>query len=86
MSVASAKARKSAPLRPVRLGEPRAVVDRKADGTLLIRTAEPLAGRSRFKGEVTEARANELSVSVDGAHVDIPYESIVRGNLIDERV
>ena len=25
------------------------------------------------------------SVSVDGAHVDIPYESIVRGNLIGER-
>ena len=54
--------------------------------TVSLRTAEPLAGRSRFKGEVTEARANELSVSVDGAHVDIPYESIVRGNLIDERV
>ena len=35
---------------------------------------------------MTEARAHELSVSVDGSHVDIPYESIVRGNLIDERV
>jgi len=45
--------------------------------TVSLRTAEPLAGRSRFKGEVTEARAHEL---------DIPYESIVRGNLIDERV
>jgi len=54
--------------------------------TVSLRTAEPLAGRSRFKGEVTEARAHELSVSVDGSHVDIPYESIVRGNLIDERV
>jgi ribosome maturation factor RimP len=51
-----------------------------------LRTAVPLAGRSRFKGEVTEARADALSVSVDGADVDIPYESIVRGNLIDERV
>ena len=54
--------------------------------TVSLRTAEPLAGRSRFKGEVAEARAHELSVSVDGSHVDIPYESIVRGNLIDERV
>ena len=54
--------------------------------TVSLRTAEPLAGRSRFRGEVTEARAHELSVSVDGSHVDIPYESIVRGNLIDERV
>jgi ribosome maturation factor RimP len=58
------------------------VVGRKVS----LRTAEPLAGRSRFKGEVTEARSDALSVSVDGAHVDIPYESIVRGNLIDERV
>ncbi len=58
------------------------VVGRK----VALRTAAPLAGRSRFKGEVTEARADALSVSVDGAHVDIPYESIVRGNLIDERV
>jgi len=24
-------------------------------------------------------------MSIDGADVDIPYESIVRGNLIDER-
>jgi ribosome maturation factor RimP len=58
------------------------VVGRKVS----LRTAEPLAGRSRFKGEVTAVRPDVLSVSVDGAHVDIPYESIVRGNLIDERV
>jgi ribosome maturation factor RimP len=51
-----------------------------------LRTSEPVAGRSRFKGQVTEAGADALSVSVDGADVDIPYETIVRGNLIDERV
>src|SRR5213083_354117 len=58
------------------------VVGRKVS----LRTAAPVAGRSKFKGEVTDARDDALSVSVDGADVDIPYEAIVRGNLIDERV
>jgi ribosome maturation factor RimP len=50
-----------------------------------LRTGEPIAGRSKFKGEVRQAGADALTVSIDGADVDIPYESIVRGNLIDER-
>jgi ribosome maturation factor RimP len=50
-----------------------------------LRTAEPVGGRSKFKGEVKEAGAEALTVSVDGTDIDIPYESIVRGNLIDER-
>jgi feruloyl-CoA synthase len=41
MSVAAAQA-KRAPLRPVRLGQWTSVVDRKADGTILIRVKEPL--------------------------------------------
>ena len=53
--------------------------------TVALRTAEPVEGRSKFRGEVKEAGAEALTVSVDGADVDIPYESIVRGNLIDER-
>ncbi|MDX6426877.1 MAG: ribosome maturation factor RimP [Gaiellaceae bacterium] len=50
-----------------------------------LRTAEPVGGRSKFKGEVKEAGAEALTMSVDGTDIDIPYESIVRGNLIDER-
>ena len=50
-----------------------------------LRTAEPFGGRSKFKGEVRQAGSDVLTMSVDGADVDIPYESIVRGNLIDER-
>jgi ribosome maturation factor RimP len=50
-----------------------------------LRTAEPVGGRSKFKGEVRQVGADALTMSVDGADVDIPYESIVRGNLIDER-
>jgi hypothetical protein len=34
---------------------------------------------------VKEAGTEALTVSIDGADIDIPYESIVRGNLIDER-
>jgi len=50
-----------------------------------LRTGEPIAGRSKFKGEVREAGADTLTMSIDGADVDIPYDAIVRGNLIDER-
>ncbi len=68
--------------RPVRTPQHFAnVVGRK----VVLRTAEPVAGRSKFKGEVRQAGSETLTVSVDGADVDIPYESIVRGNLIDER-
>jgi ribosome maturation factor RimP len=68
--------------RPVRTREHFAsVVGRK----VAVRTADPVGGRSKFKGEVRQAGTEALTVSVDGADVDIPYESIVRGNLIDER-
>lgn len=50
-----------------------------------LRTAEPLDGRSKFRGEVKDAGTDALTLEVDGADVEIPYEAIVRGNLIDER-
>jgi len=50
-----------------------------------LRTVEPVAGRSKFKGELKDAGTDALTLSVDGAEVDIPYDAIVRGNLIDER-
>jgi len=50
-----------------------------------LRTAEPVAGRAKFKGTVTEAGPEFLALDVgDGERQTIPYESIVRGNLIDE--
>ena len=68
--------------RPVRKPQHFAnVVGRK----VALRTAEPVEGRSKFKGEVKEAGTEALTVSIDGADVDIPYDAIVRGNLIDER-
>jgi len=50
-----------------------------------LRIVEPVAGRSKFKGELKDAGTDALTLSVDGAEVDIPYDAIVRGNLIDER-
>ena len=53
--------------------------------TVSLRTREPLDGRSKFKGEVKDAGSDALTLSVEGADWDIPYDAIVRCNLIDER-
>ena len=50
-----------------------------------LRTSTPLNGRSKFKGELKDAGTDTVTLVVDGDEVDIPYEAIVRGNLIDER-
>jgi ribosome maturation factor RimP len=49
-----------------------------------LRTVEPVEGRAKFKGELKEAGPETLTLSVDGNDVHIPYDAIVRGNLIDE--
>jgi ribosome maturation factor RimP len=40
--------------------------------------------RERVKGEVLAAGERTVRIGVDGADVEIPYDAIVRGNLIDE--
>jgi len=49
-----------------------------------VRTASPIDGRSKFKGEVQDAGADAVTLAVDGTRVDIPYELIVRSNLAEE--
>jgi ribosome maturation factor RimP len=49
-----------------------------------LRTSSEIEGRKRFRGEVTGARERSVTVAVDDTEVDIPYDEIVRGNLIDE--
>jgi ribosome maturation factor RimP len=49
-----------------------------------IRTAEEIDGRRRFRGELLEAGDRGVTVRVSDEAVHIPYEAIVRGNLIDE--
>jgi ribosome maturation factor RimP len=49
-----------------------------------IRTSTEIAGRKRFRGEVVAADDREVTLATSGGRVEIPYEAIARGNLIDE--
>jgi ribosome maturation factor RimP len=50
-----------------------------------VRTETDIGGRRRFRGTVAGANTSKLSLTVgDGERVSIPYEAIVRGNLVDE--
>ena len=40
--------------------------------------------RTRVRGEVVSAGERSVTVRTNGESVDIPYDSIVRGNLIEE--
>jgi ribosome maturation factor RimP len=39
----------------------------------------------KLRGEVTRADDEAVTVAADGDEIDIPYEQIVRGNLIEEK-
>jgi len=59
----------------------RNVVGRK----VALRTESELGGRKRFRGTVVAADNQALALGgADGERVTIPYEAIVRGNLVDE--
>ena len=49
-----------------------------------VRTSTEIAGRKRFRGEVVAADEREVTLATGGDRVEIPYEAIARGNLIDE--
>jgi ribosome maturation factor RimP len=49
-----------------------------------VRTDVELDGRRRFRGEVVEAGEQEATLAVGDERVAIPYDAIVRGNLIEE--
>jgi ribosome maturation factor RimP len=49
-----------------------------------VRTDVEVAGRKRFRGEVVDAGEDEATIVVGGDQFEIPYEAIVRGNLIEE--
>ena len=49
-----------------------------------IRTAGEIAGTKRFRGTVVAASERSLRLAVGDTELDIPYDAIVRGNLIDE--
>jgi ribosome maturation factor RimP len=49
-----------------------------------IRTDSPIDGRSRFRGEVVSAGDHTLELCSGEDTIEVPYDTIVRGNLIDE--
>ena len=56
-----------------------------AGRTIAVRTEGKIGGRSRFRGEVVEARDDSLLLAPAGEDAfRIPYEAIVRANLIHE--
>ena len=67
--------------RPLRT---RAHFARAAGRRVAVRTEHEINGRRRFRGEVAEAGAGALALSLGEGQVEIPYGEIVRGNLIDE--
>jgi ribosome maturation factor RimP len=48
-----------------------------------VRTDRDVEGKSRFKGELLEAEDGAVTLATSGKELRIPYESIVRANLID---
>jgi ribosome maturation factor RimP len=50
-----------------------------------VRTDVEVAGRKRFRGEVVSAGEEDVTLAAGDERVDIPYEAIVRGNLMEER-
>jgi ribosome maturation factor RimP len=49
-----------------------------------VRTREPLSGKNRFRGELRVAGESAVTLEAGDGEVRIPYEAIVRANLIDE--
>jgi ribosome maturation factor RimP len=50
-----------------------------------VRTRVEIDGRSRFRGEVLAAGDRDFTLSAGGGEsVEIPYDAVARGNLIDE--
>jgi ribosome maturation factor RimP len=49
-----------------------------------LKTSPEVGGRKNFRGEVRDATERDVTLGVNGDDVHIPYEVIVRGNLIDE--
>jgi ribosome maturation factor RimP len=60
--------------------------ERAVGRQVALRTSKDIEGRKRFKGSLVGTSSAAIRVSTDGDEYEIPYETIVRGNLIEERV
>ncbi len=68
--------------RPLRT--PGAFPGRRSAGTSRFAPSAEIAGKKRFRGPVVAASERSVRIAVGETELDIPYETIVRGNLIDE--
>jgi ribosome maturation factor RimP len=70
------------PDRPLRKAEH---FDSALGNRVTVRTGRDFEGRNRFRGEVLAADPDAVTLGVTGSDpLRIPYDAIVRGNLIDE--
>jgi ribosome maturation factor RimP len=69
------------PERPLRKPEHFAAMQGRK---VAVRTGTEVAGRRRFRGEVIAADDDAVTLGVNGSGLRIPYDVIVRSNLIDE--
>jgi ribosome maturation factor RimP len=67
--------------RPVRR---RAHFEHSLGRRVSVRTQSEIRGRKRFRGEVVAAGDGEVTLETGEGRVDVPYDEIVRGNLIEE--
>lgn len=58
--------------------------ERAVGRRVAVRTETPIGGRSRFRGELVGAGTRSLELRSGETTIEIPYDAIVRGNLIDE--
>ena len=59
--------------------------ERAVGRRVAVRTATDIEGRKRFRGELVAADDDTISLDAGGADaVRIPYDAVVRGNLIHE--
>jgi ribosome maturation factor RimP len=57
----------------------------RAVGSMLtLRTSGEIGGKSRLRGELRAASATGITVATTDGEVEIPYETVLRANLIDE--
>jgi ribosome maturation factor RimP len=60
--------------------------ERAVGRNVALRTANPIAGRKKFRGELVGVGERSLQLVATGKDepVEIPYEAIVRGNVLEE--
>ena len=57
---------------------------RAVGSKIAVKTGHEIAGKRKFKGELVAAGDHGVTIATGGGPLDIPYDEIVRGNLIHE--